>query len=58
MNLAALHSKLGRRPLAVFRKLRFLKYWWKVIESGDTLIRNVHDFLYDDALNDRRHNMA
>ena len=43
-NLAALYSELGRRPLIVFRKLRILKYWWKVIESGDTLVRNVYDF--------------
>ena len=43
-NLAALYSELGRRPVMVFRKLRILNYWWKAIESGDTLVRNVYDF--------------
>ena len=38
-NLAALYSELGRKPLIVLRKLRILKYWQKVIESGDSLIK-------------------
>ena len=38
-NLAALYSELGRKPLIVLRKLRILKYWRKVIESGDSLIK-------------------
>ena len=54
-NLAALYSELGRRPLTVFRKLRILKYWWKIIESGDIQVRNVYDFLYEDASSGRMH---
>ena len=55
-NLAALYNELGRRPLIGFRKLRILKYWWKVIESGDTLARNVYDFLYEKTTNGRMYN--
>ena len=55
-NLAALYSELGRRPYIVFRKLGILKYWLKVIEIGDALVRNVNDFLYEDASNGRMYN--
>ena len=57
-NIAALYSELGRKPLIVFRKLRILKYWWKIIESGDTLIKNVYSLLYDDVLNERNYNAS
>ena len=57
-NLAALYSELGRKPLIVFRKLRILKYWWKIIESDDTLIKNVYNLLYDDVLNERNYNAS
>ena len=55
-NLAALYSELGRKPLIVLRKLRILKYWRKVIESGDSLIKNVYSVLHDDALNNNTYN--
>ena len=57
-NLAALYCELGRKPLILFRKIRILKYWWKVIESGDTLIKNVYNLLYDDVLNGRTYNTS
>ena len=55
-NLAALYCELGRKPLIVLRKLRSLKYWRKVIESGDSLIKSVYSSLYNDALNGRNYN--
>ena len=55
-NLAALYCELGRKPLIVFRKLRILTYWSKIVTSGDTLVKRVYEVLYDDAVNGRTYN--
>ena len=37
-NLAAIYSKLGRKPLLSFRKIRILKYWSKIIHTENDIM--------------------
>lgn len=48
-NLSALYMELGRKPLIVFRQLRMLSYWTKIIRSQDPLLRSMYCMLRDDA---------
>lgn len=48
-NLSALYMELGRKPLIVFRQLRMLNYWKKLINSQDPLLRSVYCMLRNDA---------
>ena len=50
-NLAALYCELGRKPLIIYRKLRILRYWMKILQTDNILLRNVYDFLFNDAIN-------
>ena len=48
-NRSALYMELGRKPLIVFRQLRMLNYWKKLINSQDPLLRSVYCMLRNDA---------
>ncbi|MEW8546880.1 MAG: reverse transcriptase family protein, partial [Candidatus Thiodiazotropha sp.] len=47
-NNIAVYGELGRFPLFVLRKIRILKYWYKVINSQGSLLHKV----YTQQLND------
>ena len=55
-NLSALYSELGRKPLLVFRKIRFLKYWVKILHTDNNLLKNVYDMLLDDIIAGNNYN--
>ena len=48
-NLSGLYMELGRMPLAVFRQIRMLTYWSRIINSQDPLIYSVYAMLRQDA---------
>ena len=48
-NLSGLYMELGRIPLAVFRQIRMLIYWSRIIKSQDPLICSVYAMLRNDA---------
>ena len=48
-NLSGLYMELGRIPLAVFRQIRMLTYWSRIIKSQDPLICSVYAMLRHDA---------
>ena len=50
-NLSGLYSELGRKPLIIFRQLRMIKYWLKLRESNDPLLKSMFNMLTND-LND------
>ena len=47
-NLSALYSELGRKPLIIFRQLRMLKYWIKIRQSNDPLLKSMFNLLTTD----------
>lgn len=55
-NLSALYSELGRKPLIIFRKLRIIRYWMKILKTDNILLRNVYNLLLNDAANDITYN--
>ena len=38
----AVYGEVGRVPLSVLRKVRILKYWYKILSSRDTLLFKVY----------------
>ena len=50
-NLSALYCELGRKPLAVFRKLSFIRYWIKTIHTNNSLLRSIYNMLRNDVTN-------
>ena len=48
-NTAGLYMELGRFPLMIFRQIRMLTYWTKLIKSDDPLLRATYTMLRDDA---------
>ena len=44
----AVYGEMGRVPLSVLRKVRILKYWYKILSSYDTLLFKVH--VYDEQV--------
>ena len=55
-NLSALYSELGRKPLLVFRKIRLLKYWVKILNTDNILLKNVYHMLVDDVIAGNNYN--
>ena len=55
-NLSALYCELGRKPLAVFRKLRIIRYWIKIIHTENSLLRNIYNMLRNDVTNNLTYN--
>ena len=48
---AAVYGELGRVPLHILRKERLLKYWFKILNSRDTLIYKAFTILKDSRQN-------
>ena len=48
---AAVYGELGRVPLNILRKERILKYWFKIVNSRDTLIYKAFSNLKDSRQN-------
>ena len=44
-NLSALYSELGRKPLFVFREIRFLKYWVKILTTDNIFLEKKYMLL-------------
>ena len=55
-NLSALYSELGRKPLLVFRKISLLKYWFKILNTDNILLKNVYYMLVDDVIAGNNYN--
>ena len=50
-NLEGLYGELGRHPLKIQRKLTLLKYWLKIINSNNTLVKSVYNMMRNDVYN-------
>ena len=50
-HLSAPYCELGRKPLAVFRKLGIIRYWIKIIHTENSLFRNIYNMLHNDVTN-------
>ena len=50
-NLSALYCELGRKPLLIFRQLRMIKYWIKLRQTDDILLKHMYTMLMHDANN-------
>ena len=46
-NLSALYSELGRKPLLVFREMRLLKYWVKILTTDNIFLEKKNYMLLD-----------
>ena len=55
-NLSALYSELGRKPLIIYRQLRMLKYWIKLRNTNDSLLKSMFNMLTTDLENDITYN--
>ena len=55
-NLSALYSELGRKPLIIYRQLRMLKYWIKLRNTNDPLLKSMFNMLTTDVENDITYN--
>ena len=51
-NLSALYSELGRKSLIIFRKIRILRYWMKLLNTDNILLKHT----YTDALAGNNYN--
>ena len=54
--LSALYCELGRKPLIIFRQLRMIKYWIKLRQTDDILLKHMYTMLIHDANNDITYN--
>ena len=52
-NLDALHGEIGRLPLQIFRKLRILNYWIKILKNNNSLLNQIYIMQYNDVCNGR-----
>ena len=49
-NISGLYGELGRVPMIVYRKFHMLKYWSKLLKSGEnTITKKVYNMLKSDA---------
>ena len=55
-HLSALYCELGKKPLAVFRKLGNIRYWIKIIHTENSLLRNIYNMLRNDVTNNFTYN--
>ena len=47
---ATVYADLGRYPLYITRYLQIIKYWFKVINTNNVLLKKVYDFAKQDCL--------
>ena len=50
-NLEGLYGELGRYPLKIQRTLILIKYWLKIINSDNSLIKTMYTMMKDDVEN-------
>jgi hypothetical protein len=50
---AAVYREFGRLSMQACRKFRILKYWCKLLNSDNVIIRNVYTVLYDECCKPR-----
>ena len=55
-NIAALHTELGRLPMIISRKLRILRYWFKIINTENVVVREIYNILLQDVTNGNAYN--
>ena len=56
-NLSGLYGELGRVPLLIYRKISMIRYWIKLLISGDNFIpKKVYIMLKNDADNNITYN--
>ena len=51
------YFELGRFPLYIDRYCRMLKYWLKILESDNCILKNCYDVLYESSLKKQNDNM-
>ena len=51
----AMYRELGRLPLCVFRKLRMIKYWIRIVENYDSnsLVCKTYNMMYQEVTQGR-----
>ena len=47
---ATVYAELGRYPLYITRHVQIVKYWFKVINTNNILLKKVYDFAKQDCL--------
>ena len=47
----AVYRKLGRFPLVILRKIRILKYWFKILNALESLLRILLSKVYLQQVN-------
>ena len=54
-NVDAMYGDLGRWPLSVFRKLRLIKYWIRIVENYDSnsLLGKTYNMMYQEVIQGR-----
>ena len=56
-NLSGLYGELGRVPLLIYRKISMIRYWIKLLFSGDNFIpKKLYIMLKNDADNNITYN--
>lgn len=50
----AVYGELGRYPLYISRFVRIIKYWFKVLNSDNIIIKKVYQMSYIDCLNGKK----
>ena len=51
---AAVYAELGRYPLYIVRHVKILKYWFKVINTKNIILRSVYDCAYKQCIEGRK----
>ena len=44
------YGDLGRLPLSVFRKLRMIKYWIRIVENYDSNSCKTYNMMYQEVI--------
>ena len=54
-NVDAMYGDLGRLPLSVFRELRMIKYWIRIVENYDSnsLLCKTYNMMYQEVIQGR-----
>ena len=54
-NADAMYGELGRLPLCVFRKLRMIKYWIRIVKNYDSnsLVCKTYNMMYQEVTQGR-----
>ena len=46
-----IYSELGRRPLILQRKLKIMKYWCKLLETENCILKSSYNYLRNSVEN-------